>query len=121
MQVGVGVDVGRQFAGDARRLEEIIHLEANAGHPVIHLVEPLGVLHVDEGQAAVVFEHADLENADHLESFQARHDAGWRHCALRRDQGHLVAGKDAQRTRQVGTENDTELAGLEVVETPAFH
>jgi hypothetical protein len=108
---GVGVDGAASSRADPRRHEQVVDLEPHAADPVVHLVELLRVAHVDQREAAVVLVHADLEDADHLEGFQPRHDPGRRHRALRRDQRHLVAGEHAQRARQVGAEHDAELAG----------
>ena len=51
-----------QVARDGGRGEQVVELQAHAGHAV-QPVELLRILDVDEREAAVELEHADLEDA----------------------------------------------------------
>ncbi len=63
--------------------------------------QPLRVADVDQRQRAVVFEVARVEDREHRELLQPRHDAGRRDLALRRDQRDLLAQRDAAARARV--------------------
>ena len=88
-------------------------LQAHAGHLVVHAVELLRVLQVDQRQAGVVFVHADLEDArPRVNCFRrGRMPAGvtWPCGAI---SVTLSPTTHAERARQLAAEHDAELARL---------
>jgi len=114
-------DQAQQLARHLRRPEQVVELEAHAGNVAFHAVERLRVGHVHQRQAGIVFVHAGLEEADHLELLQARQDRRRRHQPLRRDQRHLVADEHPQGAGELRAEDDAELARLERLHRAAAH
>ena len=86
-----------------------------------HAVEFLRILELDQRQRVVIGRHADLENADHMELFQARNHSGGGDLSLRRDEQHAVADMRTQRARQIDTEHDIEFARAQVAQIAFFH
>ena len=72
-------------------------------------------------QPPVVFVHAGLEQAHHVESFQPRQHPGRSHVGLRGNDRHLVAQPHAQRVGQLLAEHDAKLAGAQIVQRSLHH
>ena len=111
----------RQHLGHARRGIEIVELQTQAAHLVAHLVELRGVVEVHQHQAAVVFVHVHLEDADHGEALETRQDAGGRGQRLRNDQRHLRTDRQIEFPRERAADHDAEFPGLERLEATVDH
>jgi hypothetical protein len=103
------------------RGEEVVELEAHAGHVGAELIERLRVLQVDQSKPGVGIGDAGLERADQRELLEARDHAGGRDQALRRDQRDLVARQHAERAREIDAEHHAELARLQRIERSRAH
>ena len=68
---------------DVLRVEGIVELHLDAGHPVAQPGELLGGGERRVGERGVVLVHADLDLAGHLESPHLGHEAHRGHGALR--------------------------------------
>ena len=109
------------LAGDTRRLEKIVQLEAHAGDVVAEPIKRGGIVEIDQHQAAIELVHADLEYAGQREAPEARQHAGRRDAELRDHQVDLVADRHAELLRQLRTEHDVVRAGLQIGELAELH
>ena len=76
---------------------------------------------MDQREPVVVLEHADLEQAHDVEALDPRQGAGWRHRSLRADDHDAVADANAERTGELGTQNDAEFARFKIAESARTH
>ena len=94
---------------------------SDSGRP-IEAIQRLGVLHVHDGKAGVVFLHAGLENADDGEPLEPWQRADRRHAEFRREHGDVIADVEpAERLRELLAEHDAETAGGEIGQFAAHH
>src|SRR5262249_12073097 len=119
-EVGAAEGIG-ELARHRRSLVLVIHFHPYATHAVVHTVERLSVLQVDQGVAPVVFVHASVEDAYDGEAAEARDEAGGRDVALGDHQDHLVAGRHSQGVGQILAQHDAVTTGREVLDAADRH
>ena len=113
-----------EFARHLRRLVHVVQTQTQAGRAV-ELQQLLRISHVDEGQAAVKFIVARLEDAGHLERAHARHDDASGRVARPwlafQHQGHVLPHFHIERLGQVDAQHDVVRAWREILETALLH
>jgi hypothetical protein len=105
---------------DFARLVQVFELEADAGRP-FEAEDLLGILLVQQHEAAVVLEMARVEGAHHRHLLQARQHARRRDLPARRDQGHRIAFAHPELARQLDAQHDAELARHQPRQRVALH
>ncbi len=105
-----------QLHANAAGMIQVVELEAYATDGIPQAKQPLGIVDVQECQAGVIRIIFGTENADDGELLQAWNHAGWRHLALRCNQGDLVANPYTQLVGQLPADNRTEFAGLQLIQ-----
>ena len=109
------------LARDHRRLEQIIQLQAHAGHAVAHAQQRGGIIQMHHHQRAVELVHTDLEQAADGKTPEARQHPGGRDAGLRNHQVDLVAHFGAQRARQFAAQHDAVFAAHQVTQRALLH
>ena len=112
-QEGRLIQTRRQLARDLRRAEWVIDLQAYARDVLPQTEQHLGIAQIDQRQTAVVFVHAEFEDAANFEALDARNHAGGRHHAFRRNQRDAIAGRYTKRARQIAAEHNAEGTRLQ--------
>ena len=75
-------------------VKQIVKLEPQSRHGIIHAQQLGGIVDLDQGQVAVEFKHTHLKHANDGKPLQARQNAGGCRGQLRRDDRNLVTDHD---------------------------
>ncbi|MNX95048.1 hypothetical protein D3C86_1273030 [compost metagenome] len=120
------VAVFAEVAGDAprgaRRLEQVVELQAQALDLIrFPAVQPGQILQVGDAKIAIELTGADMEDADHGKALHAREHPGRGHRDFGRDEGQLVADGRTELGRGLVADDDAELTRHQVVEFSLGH
>ena len=97
--------------GDGVGLVDVVHHDLDAGEEAVGQAEDVARgLEVHEGQGGIVFEHAGLEDAHHLEGADARRIAGGTLFPGGGEQVDAAAQADAQTLGQLLADDDARRA-----------